>query len=719
MAAQAHRIDHIRHMRPGGSSPPVIATNEAIDILRHGWQDAATTLAADVPEVAELLQARLEMAIATERLTEIHLLETIQEVESVTSRAGSPSGQALARRLRRTVYEYLLALDAARPLETVKAPVDQPATAANSPMVGAEEVAALGHASRARSGEATDLAETAETAAPATEAEVETFEQAHEADLAAEGSAAAADETVVASPEPTSAGAPTSRRRFALRRRQRHLEEEAAADVPIEPSVADSAAVPTEALETEATEPNWQFTPPAEPMAFDGEPEASSELDPAGEDLPAPVDAVAEDPAPDPHADDQVETPLVAEVAPAGEAEIAIEADPGTAAEPALDAAPATERVAETGVPATSADETGDPTPTFVAPRAGFHIVEDAPAHRADQDEARLEMPAFTADEETSDEETSGRGQDGGAQPADPEPRPPVEPPAPPAGDGSADGPAAEVATVTEVPPAAGAMVPAQIASPGEGSDFLAWRPPITSPVAPAQPAAAAEQAVPAANQPVHAPSAAPTEPAPADTVAEGGQAAATLPEAVAGDEDDGESRGWGVRKQGEAHTNRRGVPVVAAAPVEDDPFENNTRLSDMRRRIEERLRRKRCDEAAALLQEIAQETGGRAVAELAMNAGDRCRALGKSNAALNCYLAAARSDPVYELPLSRLADICIDNQDTELAVSYLERIARIYRFREEDRAALRTYRRIATIAPYREDVLTLLMNAQRTGQLE
>ena len=138
-----------------------------------------------------------------------------------------------------------------------------------------------------------------------------------------------------------------------------------------------------------------------------------------------------------------------------------------------------------------------------------------------------------------------------------------------------------------------------------------------------------------------------------------------------------------------------------------------------MRRRIEERLRRKRCDEAAALLQEIAQETGGRAVAELAMNAGDRCRALGKSNAALNCYLAAARSDPVYELPLSRLADICIDNQDTELAVSYLERIARIYRFRGEDRAALRTYRRIATIAPYREDVLTLLMNAQRTGQLE
>jgi hypothetical protein len=141
-------------MRHGGSSQTVIATNEAVDVLRHGWQDAASTLAADVPEVAELLQARLEMAVATERLDERHLLDTIQEVESVTARAGSPSGQALARRLRRTVYEYLLALDAARPLETAQANVDQPASAADSPMVGAEEVAALGHAATSREDEA-------------------------------------------------------------------------------------------------------------------------------------------------------------------------------------------------------------------------------------------------------------------------------------------------------------------------------------------------------------------------------------------------------------------------------------------------------------------------------------------------------------------------------------------------------------------------------------
>ena len=162
-------------------------------------------------------------------------------------------------------------------------------------------------------------------------------------------------------------------------------------------------------------------------------------------------------------------------------------------------------------------------------------------------------------------------------------------------------------------------------------------------------------------------------------------------PTATALDDDDAESRGWGVRRSGEARSQRRrGGPVIAVPRSRTTPSRTTPGSSDIRRRIEDRLRRKRCDEAAALLQELAQETGGRAVAELAMNAGDRCRALGKSNAALNCYLAAARSDPVYELPLSRLADICIDDQDTELAVSYLERIARIYRFRGDDKAALR-----------------------------
>ena len=58
-------------------------------------------------------------------------------------------------------------------------------------------------------------------------------------------------------------------------------------------------------------------------------------------------------------------------------------------------------------------------------------------------------------------------------------------------------------------------------------------------------------------------------------------------------------------------------------------------------------------------------------------------------------------------------------HKETDLAVSYLERIARLYRFRGDDKEALRVYRRIATIAPYREDVLALLLQAHRSGGLD
>ncbi len=652
----------------------MIATNEAVDVLRHGWQDAASTLAADVPEVAELLQARLEMAIATDRLDEIHLLDTIQEVESVTSRAGSPSGQALARRLRRTVYEYLLALDAARPLETAKAPVDQPARVHGSPMVGAEEVAALGHASRAPTEDAHDAAADNEIA----EADVATAEGSPQLGHQEEPEAVVepADKTQVDAEDQATTEGPASRRRFVLRRRQRHAPTRmVAVDPENESGIVTLDQAATLPLETEAPEPNWRFTPPAEPAMFDGGLDLDHDL--ADDDDPAAADVDAEVPPSwvDPGGDDQLDSPPLA-------------TEMGLAA-----AAPST-------------DTTADVTPTFVAPRAGFHIVEDAPPHRVDHEESRLEMPAFTADEgsngsipsaavDAADGEPNG-GADTNTQP---------------------EGVASTVAEqVDDVPQVTAPPAPPEIA-PGDSGDFLAWRAPIAPPDH-ADQAAAPKSEPNRMERPVDTASSAPP-PVPAPPEPASPPPPVQSAQAVDPEEEDGESRGWGVRKHGEVRPTRRGVPALAVTAVEDDPFENNTRLSEMRRRIEERLRRKRCDEAAALLQEIAQETGGRAVAELAMNAGDRCRTLGKANAALNCYLAAARSDPVYELPLSRLADICIDNQDTELAVSYLERIARIYRFREEDRAALRTYRRIATIAPHREDVLTLLMNAQRTGQLE
>ena len=138
-----------------------------------------------------------------------------------------------------------------------------------------------------------------------------------------------------------------------------------------------------------------------------------------------------------------------------------------------------------------------------------------------------------------------------------------------------------------------------------------------------------------------------------------------------------------------------------------------------MRSNIDEKLRKTRGDDAAALMQAIAHETGGRQIAELALEVGDRCTTLNKPKAALNCYLAASRADPIYEAPLARLATICIDDQDIDLAVSYLERIARLMRLRGDAKGALRIYRRIATVAPYRDDVLEMLMRAQTTGRLD
>jgi hypothetical protein len=175
---------------------------------------------------------------------------------------------------------------------------------------------------------------------------------------------------------------------------------------------------------------------------------------------------------------------------------------------------------------------------------------------------------------------------------------------------------------------------------------------------------------------------------------------------------------GWAVR-QPDAVELHLTPPADggAPAPAVDDVPERD--LVALRAGVGEKLRKKRCDDVAAMLQQAAQELGGQAVAELALDAGDRCRSLGKRNAALNCYLAASRADPVYEPPLARLADICIDDQDIDLAVSYLERIARLTRLRGDNHGALRIFRKIATIAPYRDDVLEMLMRAQTTGRMD
>ena len=174
-------------------------------------------------------------------------------------------------------------------------------------------------------------------------------------------------------------------------------------------------------------------------------------------------------------------------------------------------------------------------------------------------------------------------------------------------------------------------------------------------------------------------------------------------------------ARGWRLRDDDadQAHD------LNSDSDSEDSRFETDPEVVEAQLEINDRLRRRRCDEAAALLQRLANDVGGRALAELALDAGDRCRALGKGNAALSCYLAASRADPVHETPLLRLADICIDDHDIDLAVSYLERVTRLRRLRNDDKGALKLYRKIVTIAPYRDDILAMLMRAQANGRFD
>jgi hypothetical protein len=141
--------------------------------------------------------------------------------------------------------------------------------------------------------------------------------------------------------------------------------------------------------------------------------------------------------------------------------------------------------------------------------------------------------------------------------------------------------------------------------------------------------------------------------------------------------------------------------------------------VASARRQLDEHLRKKRGAEAGALLQRLAQELGGRDIADLALDAGDRCRALGQSRSATNCYLAAWRADPLYETPLWRLSDVCLNDQEIELAVGYLERIAELMRSRSDDEGAIGVYRKIAMIAPERQDVRDVIRLAKTTGRLD
>jgi hypothetical protein len=133
---------------------------------------------------------------------------------------------------------------------------------------------------------------------------------------------------------------------------------------------------------------------------------------------------------------------------------------------------------------------------------------------------------------------------------------------------------------------------------------------------------------------------------------------------------------------------------------------------------VDELIHRKKGADAASLLLRAAQELEMPELVDVATNAGDRLRELGQTKVAISCYLAAWRAAPLNEAPLWRLAEACLADHAVDQAVGYLRRITDLMRARGDDEGAITVYRRIATIAPDNKEVREVLRHLHATGRL-
>ena len=570
-----------------------------LDLLHRGWEDAVSEITSHLPEVRATMETEYAALQHEDRIDEQALLAAVREVAAVAARAaGADKARLLSRSMHRSVYEYLLSLDA---MTAEEADGETPANGAvtdPSRLIGMEEVAELEGRQAALQAEA-EAAAAAIAAAELAAAERAAAERAAAERAAAEAQAAA---------ERAAAEERAAEERAAAERVA--AEQAAAARAAAHRAAAERAAAERVASEQEAAERAAAYRASLEQSAALAGPEP---------DALAGLQAALDD-AVGPDVDD--------------------EAGGGGHYRPRF-------KIFRRGVP---------DIPSSAEAATTADGAEDSPAAPG--------TPAWW------------RGPD-----APPAPEPPSDPATPAA-------PVEPAAAAASAPPADSgfAVAPRDGFHLTEFADFV--RP-------------AAVELEPEAQRDA--------EPVPSH------------------DGDHGKPRGWHIRSSNRPRNGEAGeVDADAMAPdLDEDAWEErrlidqDPKISDARGEINDLLRKRRCDDAASLLQKLATDSGGRSVAELALDAGDRCRALGKGNAALSCYIAASRADPSFEGPLMRLADVCLDDRDIDLAVTYLERVARLHRLRGDTRGALRLYRKIATIAPYRDDILATLMRANTTGQFE
>ena len=153
-------------------------------------------------------------------------------------------------------------------------------------------------------------------------------------------------------------------------------------------------------------------------------------------------------------------------------------------------------------------------------------------------------------------------------------------------------------------------------------------------------------------------------------------------------------------------------VSIVAAAV---DPVAERA-ANEAAAQVEVLLRRRAFAEAAALLNHHASQGGLPGLGTIALEAGRRCRAAGEARAAGDCYLAAWTANRLDETALWRLAELAMEAQDHDRAISYLDRLAAVLQWRGDVRGVARVYRKMTILAPDRDDIREQLRRLHTTG---
>ena len=150
---------------PGVTSetPPVQAA-----LLRRAWFDVAATVAPQLADLSSLLDTHLTELEHAGRLDEPSLLGVAEDASQYALEHGAGDvARALSKRLRRAIYEFLLALDAVNPAELEPAAVQPFAAPPAAPASRTPVALTPGDVSGAADGPSAGAAPDAEAAAEA------------------------------------------------------------------------------------------------------------------------------------------------------------------------------------------------------------------------------------------------------------------------------------------------------------------------------------------------------------------------------------------------------------------------------------------------------------------------------------------------------------------------------------------------------------------------